>query len=460
MPFEALGEDVLLRIFCFCDISTVLAVSAINKGLRFIALSKQLWLSLVLDPRFRDALDLPPPNREKLECLSTEELITVVKDAVTGPCSIGDSEHDESSVILTSVQIPLDDMEYLPFVRLLPGARYLLLHSISTTQQRLCIYDFWSARCVWERLEQAHTMCEVDLVPGGAIARVCLVQPGHLPNTQKVHIEELGLTTGASHELFAVSFTGTIKFGTLCAIVGDFLLGTVLHSHSHFGEAQLVLLIDWRTSTFVSLGRMAPHNNVQLIPGYILSTYQETSTPPVHNLVLTALEAFSDRWQPLTANHILLAAQLEAGYAPGTIPIKNITHQERLEYNHQPLGLVSITATPDALHAGAYNISVHGPYFPERPPRPWTLLGRIGNLRTMTARRGKASPGPAQALLVYRFTPEQGQATSKLRLVSARCVADPHHTYWPTERAIATPSKNSISVVYRQRLQRTGADAA
>ncbi|KAF7353395.1 F-box domain-containing protein [Mycena sanguinolenta] len=328
MPFEALGEDVLLRIFCFCDISTVLAVSAINKGLRFIALSKQLWLSLVLDPRFRDALDLPPPNREKLECLSTEELITVVKDAVTGPCSIGDSEHDESSVILTSVQIPLDDMEYLPFVRLLPGARYLLLHSISTTQQRLCIYDFWSARCVWERLEQAHTMCEVDLVPGGAIARVCLVQPGHLPNTQKVHIEELGLTTGASHELFAVSFTGTIKFGTLCAIVGDFLLGTVLHSHSHFGEAQLVLLIDWRTSTFVSLGRMAPHNNVQLIPGYILSTYQETSTPPVHNLVLTALEAFSDRWQPLTANHILLAAQLEAGYAPGTIPIKNHTPGE------------------------------------------------------------------------------------------------------------------------------------
>ncbi|KAF7353431.1 hypothetical protein MSAN_01532300 [Mycena sanguinolenta] len=251
MPFEALGEDVLLNIFCFCDISTVLAVSAINKGLRRIALSKQLWLSLVLDPRFRDALDLPPPDREKLECLSTEELIAVVKNAVAGPGSLCDSEHDVScSATLTSIRIPLNDMEDRFGTRLLPGARYILLRSM--TQNRLCIYDISNARRVWERLVQARTTCEVDLVPGGAIARVFFVQKVDHPNTYTLHVEEVDLTTGASHEVFDFSLDSIVSGVTPWTIMGDFLLATVLYSR--FIDAVLVL-INWRASTFVSLGR-------------------------------------------------------------------------------------------------------------------------------------------------------------------------------------------------------------
>ncbi|KAF7353404.1 hypothetical protein MSAN_01529400 [Mycena sanguinolenta] len=164
MPFEALGEDVLFRISCFCDVSTPLAVSAINKPLRRIAFSKQLWLSLVLDTSSRDALELPPPNRERLECLSTEELVAVVKNAVTGPGSEWDDE-SPASVIKTKFQISFDNMQDCPEIRLLPGARYILRHSRSTTQQRLCIYDVWSARSVWECPVETYTECEVDLVP-------------------------------------------------------------------------------------------------------------------------------------------------------------------------------------------------------------------------------------------------------------------------------------------------------
>ncbi|KAF7353429.1 F-box domain-containing protein [Mycena sanguinolenta] len=409
MSFDALGEDVLLRIFCFCDISTVLAVSAINQAIRRIALAKQLWLSLVLDHRFRGALDLPPPNREQLECLSTKELIAVIKKYCrrTG---------------LTS-EFPLDDVEDRSEARLLLGARYLLLHSISTTHQRLCIYDVWSARRVWHRLVQAHIMYQADLVPGGAIARVFSVQTVDHPQTYPLHVEEIDLTTGASHELFNFSLDRTVFGVEPRAIVGDFLLSRLLHSSNG-----AFVLINWRASTFVYLGRAGSYYvsqfrpytmrfspDVQLIPGHIRSTYQETSPPYAHILAVTPLEAFSDRWQPLTEIRTAAAAQLEAGSAP-TITIENITRQERLEYNHRPLRPESVTATPDALHAGAYNISVHGVYF----PRPRTLMGRIGNLITMTARRGKAPPEPAQALLAYRFTPEQGQASSKLRLISAR----------------------------------------
>ncbi|KAF7353390.1 hypothetical protein MSAN_01527800 [Mycena sanguinolenta] len=255
MPFETLEEDVLLEILLFSDISTVLAVSAINKALRRIALSKQLWLSLILDIRFREALELPPPNHERLECLSAEELINVVKNAVAGPGPLWDSTYDEcSSVDMTSFQIPLDDMDDRPEARILPGARYLLLNSTSTTQQTLYIYDVWSACRVWYRLMQRCKMCEVDMVPGGAIARVFFVQKGNHTNSFTLHVEEVDLITGTSRELFNFSFDSirldSIVFGVLpCSIGGDFLLASVVHWHSP------VVLINWRASTFVCLDR-------------------------------------------------------------------------------------------------------------------------------------------------------------------------------------------------------------
>ncbi|KAF7353539.1 F-box domain-containing protein [Mycena sanguinolenta] len=448
MPFEALGEDVLLKIFCFCDISTVLAVSAINKALRRIALSKQLWLSLVLDPRFRDALDLPPPDREKLECLSTEELIALVKNALVGPGSLWDSAHDVTcSATLTSIRIPFNYMEDRSGARLLPGARYIFLRSM--TQNRLCIYDVWSARCIWEHLAQVYTMCEVDLVPGCAIARVFFVRTED-PNALTLHVEEVDLTTGASHEVFDFSLDSIVSGVMPWVIMGDFLLATVLYSR--FTDAVLVL-INWRASTFVSLSR-TDFFHVKLIPGYILSMYQDTSPPHGHILVATALEAFSDHWQSLTDDGAGLAAQLKAVF-PSTIRINglNITTQERLEYSGRPMrsGLVCVTSDP--LCAGAYNISVYAFQFPE-PPRRVRLMERIGNriLGMAGAARGTEAPSVlAQAVLCYQFTPAVSAAGEgcSLRLVSARRVLHQKQGHCP--RAILPLSKgNWIDVVYRE----------
>ncbi|KAF7353434.1 F-box domain-containing protein [Mycena sanguinolenta] len=463
MPFVALGEDVLLKTFCFCDISTVLAVSAINKGLRRIALSKQLWLSLVLDPRFRDALDLPPPNGEKLECLSTEELIDVVKNAVTGPCPIGDSEHDESSsVTLTSVQIPLDDVDARDHseARLLPGARYFLLHSASTTQQRWCIYDIWNARRVWERLVQGHTMCEVDLMPGSAVARVFFVQTVDHSNTCTLHVEEVDLTTGASHELFNFSFDRNVFEIKPRAIVGDFLLAPV-------GSSRLLLiLINWRARTFVFLqGHYFCY--ARLIPGYIISMHLVLFPRRDRGYILavTALEAFSDRWQSLTDDSAGLAAQLKIVF-PSAIPIHrlNIATQERLEYTPIFSDLMSVTSDP--LCAGAYNISLQGFQFPKRLSPCAMLMERIGNrILSMAgaARWAEAlhelAHASAQVVLCYQFTPAVSAAGEgcSLRLVSTRRVSDGQQIQQVNcPRASIPLSEGSwIDVVYREG-KRTG----
>ncbi|KAF7353401.1 hypothetical protein MSAN_01529100 [Mycena sanguinolenta] len=460
MSFEALGEDVLLEILFFCDVSTVLAVSAINRALRRIALSKQLWLSLVLDQKFRDALELPPPDRKKLECLSTEELIAVVENAVAGPGPLSDSAHDESfSVTETRVRIPLDVVEdgNHPEARLLPGARYL--HRRGTTEQRLYIYDVWSARCVWERLVQPRIMYEVDLVPGSAIARLFLVQWGVHLDTFTLHVEEVDLTAGASHELFNFSLDSiplsSIVFGmTPWAIVGDFLLSPVLYSPS------LLVLIDWHASTFVSLD-CSGLSSVRLIPGYILSMYRESPSPREHILAATAMEAFSDCWQPLTDDSAGLAAQIEAGFPSKlTIDSLHITTQERLEYSGRPSKSELVSVTPDPLCAGAYNIYVYGLHSSERPPRPATLMQRIGNrISSMAGTARRAEARPAQAVLCYQFTTAvsaAGEACS-LRLVSARPISNRGQAHCP--RAIIPLSQgNSINVVYRER-KGPGADA-
>ncbi|KAJ6461794.1 hypothetical protein C8R45DRAFT_1220725 [Mycena sanguinolenta] len=372
MAFEALGEDVLLRILSFCDISTVLAVSTVKKPLRRIALSKQLWLSLVLDATF--------------------QLIDVVKNAVAGPGSAWDENGQSPSVITTSFEVPLDDFSLdmgfgFAQAHILPGGRYILIHS--TTQQNLCIYDVWSSCRVWRSSVRAQTRWQVDLVPGDAIARVVVAQLAVLPNGN------------------------TVLRITPSGIVGDFLLCAVLHSYSHFNDPTLVL-VNWRASTFASLGRVGP--DVQLLHGHILWTYRVHSGPPhQHFLAFRALEAFSVQWQRLTEDN--LAARLAGSVPSPTNMIQTITMQARLEYSGRPLEPHIVTATRDALHAGGYNIFVHGFQFPEPPRR--TLMERIRYLTSITARRERVSPQPGQGLLWYKFTPGQEQAGGNLRVVSA-----------------------------------------
>ncbi|KAF7366990.1 hypothetical protein MSAN_00957800 [Mycena sanguinolenta] len=434
MPFEVLGEDILLSILCFCDVCTVLAVSATNKPLRRVTLSKQLWLSLVQDSSFRTALELPPPDREEIENYSTEELIGFVKSAVGGP---GPFDCPSATITYTNYKIPLPPLENNPDAQLLPGARYILLQN--TNWQELYIYDVWSARRIWQRTVQIGTICKVDLVPGGAIARVLLAQPFPYPN-KKLHIEEVDLITGLSHQVFELGVATerlVISRYAKYVISGDFFLCTMLHSLVYDAKYTLV---NWRTSTFVDRGN-GPNYAVKLIPGYIVLTDLEYYPSQQQVLTVTALEQFSEGWQPLS-DAGLAAAQLRARDPP----IPNIV-RERLAYNNQPLGWhsvdVDLAVTPSALCRGAYNISVKAGELPGPP----TLIEKIGNL--VPARRRRLRPPVHEVLLSYKFipTPSHGRAC-ELRLVSAQRVSSTTQTSSP--RALVQWSGDSIIVSYRQ----------
>ncbi|KAF7367018.1 F-box domain-containing protein [Mycena sanguinolenta] len=410
MPFDVLPEDVLLSILCLCDVYTILTVSAINKSLRHIASSKQLWLSLVQDSTFRAALDLPPPDPEELGSHSTEELIDFVKSSVIGPGPMW--PRGCSSATVTDLELPLDEMGDRPAFRLLPGARYILLHSI--TQAKLYIYDVWNARRVWEHAAEDHTICQIDLVPGTSIARVFLAQPVPVDYSEQhtLHIEEVDFTTGLSRQTFELGFP-TSSFGTAYAIVGDYFLCTMLYS----------LVYDAK---------------IELIPGHIISTYLESSATYHQILAITRLDAFTTYWQPLT--EACLTAQLKR--EPPTTPI---TVKTALGYDNRPLGTrsvtVHLTVTPNALRRGAYNVDVHGGEI----AAPETIMGKISNFITVNR-----TPSPArQALLSYRFTPTLScKGECQLRLISGQRVFSTTETSFP--RTITQWSGGSIIVPYRQ----------
>ncbi|KAJ6470861.1 hypothetical protein C8R45DRAFT_1104565 [Mycena sanguinolenta] len=316
MPFEALDQDILftILILCLCDVYTVLSVSMTNKSLRCLSLSKQLWLCHVQNRTFRNTLELSPPNLEELANLSTEQLLRLVKSCVIRPGPLSTRGHSGAFASIIDYEIPLVDVRF-PDADLLPGARYTLLRSCMP--EEWYIYDVWTARRVWQHTPPPFTMCQIDLVPEGITAQIIFARPASY-YAHTLHVEELDLTSGESHEVFNLGFRTV--FGTPYAIVGDFLLCSTLRSDVLDPK---IILVDWRASTFVTLGTIGLNSSVKLVPGYIITTYLESSPPHQQILAVTALDeilpSWPDRSQSLVSHHIYYPHH--SNYRPGKIEI-------------------------------------------------------------------------------------------------------------------------------------------
>ena len=179
---------------------------------------------------------------------------------------------------------------------------------------------------------------------------------------------------------------------------------------------------------------------LELIPGYVIWTDLQYLPSQQQILAVTALDQFTNDWQPLS--EACLAARLKSGD-----PLTPTTVHQRLEYKNCSLGArsaaVHLTVNPSALHLGAYNISVQAGEISE-PPK------KIGNHRS--TRNQRLPPVVHSALLLYRFTPAQA---CELRLVSAQRVLHTvfsHTTQMSCPRATAQWwSDGSVIVSYHQR---------
>ncbi|KAJ6453339.1 hypothetical protein C8R45DRAFT_633709 [Mycena sanguinolenta] len=437
MPFAALGDDILLSILALCDVYRVLTVSAIDKRLRGLTQAKQLWLSLIQDSAFRHVLELRPPDREELERLSTRELVDLVKRAVIGPPQWwpGGPSSSRTSPYTITCDTGLD--HFWGSCLLLHGARYIVLGSYSTD---LCMFDVWSGRRVWTfAKENNHAYYAIDLVPGGTTARVILaVVADYVESGYHIHVEEIDLTTGGSHEVFRLDFT--TKLHSISAIMGDFFLYSPGSPVTPNANVKLVL-VNWRASTYVVLNYGKQANSAAiLIPDHIVATHPDARAPHQQLLTVTSLESFAPYWIPLTG--VTLSNQL----IPGTIPI---TTQAPQEYHGLPLGdsthtYVKLSVTPSAVYEGAYAIVTHTNEFPKPP----TFTAQVGAL--ISGKRLADSRRAVQLTYSLRPPPASGQACA-LRLVSAQ-LATPRVGSGARvpPRALLAQSKGSFTVSYYQ----------
>ncbi|KAJ6459990.1 hypothetical protein C8R45DRAFT_1030234 [Mycena sanguinolenta] len=435
MPFAALGDDILLNILALCDVCTVISVSKIDKRLRDLTQAKQLWLSLLQEPTFREVLELRPPNILELQNHSTRELVDLVKRAVIGPPPWWPG--GPSATRTPSYTIAFDTgLEIAPnYHRLLPGARYTVA---SAAGEDLAIYQVWSGRCVWKIAKRIHTCFAIDVIPGGTTARVLLALPmEYVGGGYYVHVEEVDLITGSSHVVFRLGFSTRLRL--LIAIVGDFFLYSLPTSYA---EEKLVL-VNWRASAYVVLNYGTETNSsIVLIPGYIVAAHLETSPPHQQLLTVTDLDAFATHWQPLTT--ISLSGQLY----PDTIPI---IAQERLEYNGRPLGdskrtTVRLCATPSAVYRGASTVIV----YVNESPKPRLAPSFTAQMGAFLTRRRRPEESARATLFKYWFRPPLPPGhPCGLRLVSAQLAAPGFHPLTPP-RALMKQSGSSFVVSYYQ----------
>ncbi|KAJ6459977.1 hypothetical protein C8R45DRAFT_1180781 [Mycena sanguinolenta] len=433
--YLGLGDDILLNILALCDVYTVVAVSAIDKRLRDLTQAKQLWLSLLQEPTFRDVLELRPPNSLELQNSSTRELVDLVKRAVIGPPPWWPG--GPSATRTPAYTIAFHTGITPDYHRLLPGARYMFA---SAGGEDLAIYEVWSSRCIWKIEERIHTHTRfaIDVVPGGTTVRVLLASPVEsIRGGYYLYVEEIDLRTGASHEVFRRDFVTRLKL--LIAIVGEFFLYSLRPSDAD----EKLALVNWRASTYVVLNYGTESNSsVVLTRGYIVATHLDTSPPYQQLLTVTDLDAFTPHWQPLTT--ISLSGQLY----PDTIPI---TAQERLEYNGHPLGVsmyinVRLYITPSAVYRGASAVIVYVDEFPKSRPT-LSLTALMGALLT---RRRRPEESARATLFKYWFRPPLPPGhPCGLRLVSAQLAAPGFHPPTPP-RALMKQSGSSFVVSYYQ----------
>ncbi|KAJ7364253.1 hypothetical protein DFH08DRAFT_798633 [Mycena albidolilacea] len=393
MSFDALDEDIMLNLCRSLRYAQMWEASwfadpghwQVNKILRRVAFVKQLWLSLVRDLTFRGLVELAPVEDEELESHSTTELVQFVMRAVAYsrlPHLLGSFTRVQSHRRLAFRSGV--DWRSIWNATLLPGARYAVVR-IPTG---LHIYEVSSGRRIWTRAFDMFSNYSIDKTRGGAMTRFLLqTEEGN------ICIEEVDLATGESWEVFAFDLQGANGLYNT-RIVDDFFVCTLRPSN---GEGTSLLLVNWPAATwmFLDLGFVpsSTWTEPEIIPGYIVLAYPD-STPP-HQLLLavTDLRSLSPHFQPLDEFSLDDRNRVSLQDIPSAA-------RTRLEYEGRPIMSfpIFLSTVPCMLHRDSFNIVVSTRQ--EQPPLRPSLVARF---RQLITRRQPSAPPTTQLHAYYRF---------------------------------------------------------
>ncbi|KAJ6541376.1 hypothetical protein B0H19DRAFT_315120 [Mycena capillaripes] len=230
-----LGEDVLVKVLSSCDVYTVLRVSQVNRYLRIISMTKQIWIFLVQTLQSCSIIALPPGT--ELATCGTEELVKMVKRTVTGPRTLACTTLLPPT-IFHEVVLPAESLitrEYhYPIVKLVGGRCVVLVR-----RESLEVWDIFTQRKIYNH--QGRTDW-----PAAELVRESIIL-GFIyrneDNFETVEIRQIDLRSMEDVLQAKITIRGYTSGGWY--ISGDFAAITL--------RSSVVLFVNWREQTAVLL---------------------------------------------------------------------------------------------------------------------------------------------------------------------------------------------------------------
>ncbi|KAJ6569768.1 hypothetical protein DFH09DRAFT_1080492 [Mycena vulgaris] len=259
-----LNYDVLLRIFTYLDIASVLRSARVSSACNRLAQSKHVWLAIVFDLGCRHLLDLPP--RDTLLRFSTTQLMKEVKRAVFGPRTWAANSSSAPAVrqhIHVSMSGPGSSPPSEP--TLLSGDKHLLV-----TRGTGCeIWDITEGRRIWARdgILRRHVVAQPVHDGAGLLIALCTGQspiltldPALLNFKLLVQVFLLDLKTNSERRMPPIQLPRTCSVFYDPVIADDIWAANVQWLVQNGDCYQGVLFVNWRETTFVLL-----HCSVRLV---------------------------------------------------------------------------------------------------------------------------------------------------------------------------------------------------
>ncbi|KAJ7626699.1 hypothetical protein B0H17DRAFT_1218589 [Mycena rosella] len=322
--------DVLLHIFAYLNVVSVLRAARASCACNRLAQSKHVWLAIVSDLGCRHLLD--PPLRDTLLRFSTPQLVDEVKRAVFRPRTWAADSSSPPTVrrqIHVSTSGPGSPPPSEP--TLLSGDKHLLIKRGTGCE----IWDIAEGRRIWARDGILCSEVVAQPVHGGAELLIVLCT-GHSqiltfnPRAPDLQTPRPGFSPRLEDQRGKANAANPTP--------------------SDFGDCYKgVLLVTWREPKFVLLHCAVRLVHNKILCGYLLTLTRACARPDV---VLYLSGSFDPHWQPLAS-----PALARAAHAP--LRVEPIILQQ-VEYPVLPGLRTSLMSVHDCpLQRGSYVMSTH-----------------------------------------------------------------------------------------------------
>ncbi|KAJ6479934.1 hypothetical protein C8R47DRAFT_1136431 [Mycena vitilis] len=296
MALGQLDADVLLEIFAFTDVYTIMSLARVNKLFHGISLIKHLWLSVVRELVLARLIDRPMDGN--LEALSTGELIGEVRRVLDGP-----KTWSPGSPIPPTLQrqfrFLLDKNAFNAGCspKLLPGGTHLLVYISGPANHQTSGFEYWevhTGRRVWKWEHAEYRVVHVvsDLRGAKLVVLIAFFDDHQAYSTL---ILEVDLVSGDSTALGQSVINPT--FSPDPQLREDFV---AMNAFSWGSMPPATVLINWRTAECIVFDS-EPIVCYALFPGHFILGYTSRYINlRILDLRLYAISSFDGLWRPVS----------------------------------------------------------------------------------------------------------------------------------------------------------------